>query len=330
VSAFEGQLRYIRKHYVPVTIADVLAALEGEHSLPARAVLLTFDDGYVDHHQYVTPLLADYGFQGAFFLPAAAVEQQRMLDVNKIHFILAAADITVVVKLTEALIERARTTIDLPPLSELRSRFYGASRFDSAEIRYVKRLLQFALPSELRASIVDALFSSFVSEDEAAFAEQLYLSPPLVREMVAAGMHVGGHGITHDQFGHMGRETQAEEIAGSLRFLRTMGVESKNFTFCYPNGSFNADTVELLAEAGCRAAFTTAVGLADFPGAAPLEIPRIATNDLPTEGDASIAAWTCAAANLAYAVSFFAPSIAEWSSAAADVAYAVSFLSLVA
>ena len=60
-------------------------------NLPTGACLLTFDDGYIDHFETVFPILAENKIQGCFFQPAKAILAHEVLDVNKIHFILASA-----------------------------------------------------------------------------------------------------------------------------------------------------------------------------------------------------------------------------------------------
>ena len=70
---------------------DVLAAIHGSAKLPENALLLSFDDAYSDHFDYVYPVLADLKLQGSFFVPAKTVLEHKVLDVNKVHFILASA-----------------------------------------------------------------------------------------------------------------------------------------------------------------------------------------------------------------------------------------------
>jgi len=87
---FAGQIAYIRRHYQVVSMEDVIAAArDSDAELPERALLLTFDDGYIDHYTNVFPLLDRYGLTGAFFPPARAILERTVLDVNKIHFLLA-------------------------------------------------------------------------------------------------------------------------------------------------------------------------------------------------------------------------------------------------
>ena len=49
---------------------------------------MTFDDGYKDHYTYVLPVLLENNIQGSFYIPTKCFQDKKVLDVNKIHFIL--------------------------------------------------------------------------------------------------------------------------------------------------------------------------------------------------------------------------------------------------
>ena len=89
-SQFKEQLNYIEKYYQFVTVDDCINALNSDANFPTNAILLTFDDGYIDQYTTVFPILQDRGIQGCFFPPAKAILENKVLDVNKIHFILAS------------------------------------------------------------------------------------------------------------------------------------------------------------------------------------------------------------------------------------------------
>lgn len=64
---FRRQLDHIQSHYTPVSIENLLDALQSEEAeLPPNPILLTFDDGYNDHFSNVFPLLDERGIQGCF------------------------------------------------------------------------------------------------------------------------------------------------------------------------------------------------------------------------------------------------------------------------
>ena len=68
VNLFKEQLSFLKKHYNFVTVEEVIAASKGEGKLPTHAVLLTFDDAYSDHFNYVFPILKNEGCKALFML----------------------------------------------------------------------------------------------------------------------------------------------------------------------------------------------------------------------------------------------------------------------
>ena len=76
---FESHLRALRDAgYQTIPLADLLSHLAtGRPQLPARSVVLTFDDGYVDIYENAFPLLLQYGFTGTIFVITDFVDMQR-------------------------------------------------------------------------------------------------------------------------------------------------------------------------------------------------------------------------------------------------------------
>ncbi|MEN8136799.1 MAG: polysaccharide deacetylase family protein, partial [Thermodesulfobacteriota bacterium] len=66
---FEDHLRWlVRKGYRTVDLDELYQHVKGEHILPERSVVLTFDDGYLDNWTYVAPLLRKYSCKGTVFV----------------------------------------------------------------------------------------------------------------------------------------------------------------------------------------------------------------------------------------------------------------------
>jgi len=290
---FDGQLDYVQKHYITCTLRQVVAAVRGEGQLPARACLLTFDDGFTDHYQTVLPRLLQRGITGSFYPPAQVVEERRLLDVHKLQFILACADdINRLIADAFRLLAAYRSDWEIPDEQTLRSKYSGQSRFDPPEVVFLKRLLQHGLPEHVRTEIIAALFAANVSWDERSFADELYLDVAQLRQMVAEGMEIGGHGWTHRWLEHLPREEQAEEIRRTLSFLaKVYGHAPADWTMCYPYGSYDATTLKLLSAKGCKLGLTTRVAVNDTLSI-PLELARLDTNDLPFRSDADLSDWT--------------------------------------
>ena len=105
---FDEQLTFFEEHMHVVTMEEVLSAFDGKTNLPEDAVLLTFDDGYIDNYLTAFPLLMKHHMQGSFFIPGRTFTEKVVLDVNKIHFILATANIDVMIEDVRKAIESLR------------------------------------------------------------------------------------------------------------------------------------------------------------------------------------------------------------------------------
>ncbi len=74
---FDEQLQYLKAQgYESVRLYDVVRYLEGAGSLPARAVVITFDDGYRDNAVVAFPLLLKYGFTATFFINPQPIDDE--------------------------------------------------------------------------------------------------------------------------------------------------------------------------------------------------------------------------------------------------------------
>ena len=279
---FHRQLDYIESRYAPVTVEAVLASMEGTARLPENAILLTFDDGYSDHFANVFPLLDARRIQGCFFPPAQAILEHRVLDVNKIQFVLASVpDAVALLDKVFATLPEFSSDYDLKMREAYLASITEQHRYDPREVTVLKRLLQRELPEPVRAEIVRRLFAQHVTVDEAAFAAELYMSVEQIDCLCRQGMHIGSHGYTHVWLNSIPAQAQAEEVDRSLAFLTQFGVTSDNWTICYPYGGFNETLLEQLRPRHCRLGFTVEARVAQIGVDDPLTLPRLDTNDLP-------------------------------------------------
>jgi len=284
VARFRGQLAHLGRHFRFVRVEDVLAACRGEQDLAPGAVLLTFDDGYADHWRYAFPLLDEHGAQGCFFVPLRALRDRVVLDVNKIHFALAASgDPGALAAHCLRRILDWQEEYGLASPEHYEATLARSSRCDDPRTLFVKRLLQRGLPEPARARLVDELFRRFVTSDEAAFAEELYLGRDQIHAMRRAGMWFCAHGVTHRWLVDLAEAEQQAELAESCEWLRTLGYADGEFVVAYPYGGYDATTVGIARDLGYGLGFTVEVRTARIGRDDPLLLPRLDTVDLPVD-----------------------------------------------
>lgn len=274
IAEFRNQLDYIARHLSPVTAQQVIAASRGQNDLPQNAVWLTFDDGYLDHYLTVFPLLHDRGWQGSFFAPARAVMEGKLLDVNKVHLLLAAVDDP------RKLVSEIREHVG-PAFEQLWSAHAAPDAYDPLDVVFVKKVLQHVLPLRDRTRIVDDLFARHVSSDERTIASEIYMSPDQIKLMVRCGMFFGSHGYDHFWMNKLAPAEQEREIRLSLDFLTVIGAPTHEWVMCYPYGAYNEVLLRKLKSHDCAVGLTTRSAVADVANDNALELPRLDTNDFP-------------------------------------------------
>jgi peptidoglycan/xylan/chitin deacetylase (PgdA/CDA1 family) len=293
VSAFIGQIEYIRRHYTPVALADLVAAAGGDCKLPKRAIALTFDDGYREHYRDVFRILGARDIPGAFFPATSSLVDRSVLDVNKIQFVIATAPAAdALVDAIDDAVVRAADRDDVRMLAEYRSDGWKPVRYDTAAVSYVKYMLQGALPADLRSALVNELFARFVSSDERAFADDLYFTVDEAREMADAGMTIGCHADRHVTLTSLTRDGQAREIDGALRVLDAIGRQRDPLVFSYAKGAYDEASLDLLRARHCVLAVTNRPDIATLSPEAMLTLPRLDTNHLPSTSSAPPGEWT--------------------------------------
>jgi peptidoglycan/xylan/chitin deacetylase (PgdA/CDA1 family) len=76
VERFDQCLEFFQNHYQVVSTEALLEARSGAKRLPARPLLITFDDGWSDNEEYALPCLKRRGLPALVFMVSDAVKGQ--------------------------------------------------------------------------------------------------------------------------------------------------------------------------------------------------------------------------------------------------------------
>ena len=292
ISDFEQQIKFLKKNYTFISMEEFINSIENGNKLPNKSVLLTFDDAYIDHYEYVMPILMENNVFGAFYPSIKAITHHIVLDVNKIHFILASVnDKKQIVKTIFKMLDSLRSEYNLEANESYYKKFAKGNRFDSSDVVFIKKMLQVGLDEGLRKKIINVLFDAYVEIEETAFSKDLYMSTDHLKEMIIKGMHIGSHGFDHYWLNSLDYSSQEIEIKRSIDFLNFLGVDSEQYTICYPYGGYNENTIDILRKYNFKTAFTTKVDLASTSKENRFEVPRLDTNDIPKKELATPNEW---------------------------------------
>ncbi|MCD8016104.1 MAG: polysaccharide deacetylase family protein [Lachnospiraceae bacterium] len=286
-SLFKEQLKFLKKNFNVIKIEDLIACYDIGEDLPNNAVLLTFDDGYIDHFTYVFPLLDQFSMQGTFYIPGKTFKENVLLDVNKIHFILASrGGISNILQdlLREIDMHRPMSEVKIPDNETLFKTYAIANRFDNKETVFVKRILQTVLPENMRNVIASKLFEKYVGMPEEQFAKELYMNEDQIKCMASNGMQIGLHGWDHYWLGKLDEAEMKDDIDRSLQSMEGI-IDPKCWVFNYPYGNYNDAVLAYLRKKCCKLSMTTEVRTADLVRDDRLLLPRLDTNDFPPKSE---------------------------------------------
>lgn len=270
---FLEQIKFLKKEYNIISIEDFI---NDEYKKNKRTCVLTFDDGYIDHYDFVFPTLLKENIKGSFFTPVDTIEDHTLLDVNLIHVILASSDESRILERIIYHYKRIGTSI---PIVTYISSINTDSRYDTKTTIIIKRLLQTVLPLDIRSMICRLLLEDFVEVEEKTLSKSFYLSKEYIEEMISEGMHFGSHGKSHFWFSSLKEDEQEKEIESSINFLRSLYKKDFDLTMCYPYGNYNETTINLLKKYQFKLALTTIPETYNKEKDNLFEIPRWDTND---------------------------------------------------
>ena len=220
--AFRRQLAVVKRRCAPMRFDELLDSIERGRPLPRRATLITFDDGYDDNYRIAFPLLREAGLSAMFFVSTGHLDSGRPFGYDWLVHMLCTSD-------AERLVA-PEIGIDQPLPGELAARrALGRVVLDRIKL----------LDAASQQALIDRLQRDWRMPDAAGHADCRPLSWAQVREMHAAGMEIGGHGVDHRMLAKMPVQAMREEIAVSYAAL-TRELGAPPLAMSYPVGGSDA------------------------------------------------------------------------------------------
>lgn len=83
---FDRQMQYLADNgFTAISLPQLANSLTGKSALPAKPVVITFDDGYEDNFTTALPILEKYGLRAAVFIAVNKVGQPGYLSWEQIQ-----------------------------------------------------------------------------------------------------------------------------------------------------------------------------------------------------------------------------------------------------
>jgi peptidoglycan/xylan/chitin deacetylase (PgdA/CDA1 family) len=277
---FRRQLDYFEKQFGILKQEQWQAALRDPQELP-DGVLLTFDDGLIDHYKYVWPELHARGHWGVFYISSGTLQAQQLLNVHRVHYLLGRFGGTRVLKVLETLLDDSMLINSF--YERLKVEPYSMQDMDETSLQ-VKRIVNYSLKPSCKDMLLSQLFQQLVGK-ESDVALQFYMSPKQIIEMASDGFTFGAHGKSHNLLTKFDSQSLTHEVTGSIKTLNEV-LPNPSDTFCYPYGgpdSWNEQVLTELQQQSINYGFcvrSADIAMEDIQKR-PLLLPRYDCNEFP-------------------------------------------------
>lgn len=241
---FKRQMELLQRKFLPLSLDDFMTHMESGRPFPDGACLVTFDDGWVDNHEFALPILREFGIPAVVFVATDYIEANRPFWQEYLGYLLYEASRRGL--RTADLGEHQLQLPDESNDSRLRQavaaavdRFRGQS-YDSIE--RLTRTLEHALE---RSSLSGAIQppDRFMTWDQ-------------VRSLAGNNITIASHTRSHRALPRLDAPAVAEEMADSRRILADR-MSSDIAALAYPGGFYDAMARQTAIDCGYRLAFTT-------------------------------------------------------------------------
>jgi len=254
--AFERQMNVLqRRRFNVLSLREAYMRLH-DGTLPSRAVVITFDDGYADNLHVASKILKQHGFPAVVFVAPGFLNGGRMWNDSVIEAIRA-------------------TSLDEVSLGFLNIERLALKDRDERRMAITKIINKIKyIPEKERNRTAQKLTEKLQVK---SLPENLMMTDEELRMLHGMGIEIGGHTVNHPILSQLPLDQAKTEIAGCRDMLASK-LDTDIRVFAYPNGSpgqdYRVEHVAAVRDAGFDLAVSTAWGPVRRSDD-PLQLPRV-------------------------------------------------------
>jgi peptidoglycan/xylan/chitin deacetylase (PgdA/CDA1 family) len=234
---FTWQMDLLAKYFNVLPFAEAMTRLQ-DKTLPARAVCVTFDDGYADNYLNALPILQQSGLPATFFIASGYLDGGRMWNDSVI----------------EAVRNSPNAQLDLTNLGLGILSVESANQKAQAASDIIIKIKH--LDPTIRQQYTDYV----VQQSGADLPDNLMMTTQQLQQLHASGMEIGGHTVSHPIIAKITDAQLEQELSTNKQTLENILGTQLRF-FAYPNGKPGQDylpeQVGIIKRQGYEAAVST-------------------------------------------------------------------------
>lgn len=221
IAEFTADLEFFMGNFEPVTLGDIIKALNGSHVLPRYCFHLTFDDGFREMYDIVAPILERAGVPATFFLETAFLDGEGMAHHNEISVLLDGLNSSGGKR------DLMNSTLELllpPPAPDCNT--------------VPRRML--SIKYAQRAIVRDIARALGIDLDDYIRTRRPYLTPGQVTNLIRRGFTIGSHSCDHPLYGDLPLSEQLRQTRDSMNALN-IRFDTPLKAFAFPHNDHGVD-----------------------------------------------------------------------------------------
>lgn len=236
IEEFNEQMLWVSRFFNICSLSEAVDRLK-KNTLPKRALVITFDDGYKDNITNALPILKKHNLSATFFITTDYMEKNPWWDV-----------------LIESIRHTKKTSI------RHRGSSYDLSNTD-ARVEFADKMseeLKKLLEVQSKESLLELLDTLGMVK-----VEKLMMNTNDLNLLIDEAMEIGSHGVNHHILSRIPDDLVRAEVEKSKDFLcglTNVAISS----FAYPNGKYPVDLydkhVRMVEDAGYECALVSNTG----------------------------------------------------------------------
>jgi peptidoglycan/xylan/chitin deacetylase (PgdA/CDA1 family) len=224
---FEQDLDFLLKGHKPIDVHSLYTCLISGKSIPPHSLLVTFDDGFREAFEAMSPVLYRKGVPAVFFVNSAFIDNKMLSYEHKKSLIIEYF-----------LRDPSRHIRDVSRILKVLDR----------PVPLILRIINNLAYKE--RAIIDRIGAAIGMNFESYLrAHRPYLTREQLVKLASSGFYIGSHSIDHPRYRDITIEEQIKQTEESTNYIRSL-FGLKYGLFAFPHSDYGVPSVffEKLAE----------------------------------------------------------------------------------
>ena len=249
LSSFQKQMLWLKRHLTIVPLSEYTAQVKSNPAYSKNHFTITFDDGYHQVFDLVSPFLIQQGIPATFFVTSSHLQDNRLLWFVYLNALSS-----------ENVYQSLEIDGNILPLTDAKSKYstwkrlIHLARLGQDPLGFVQKISRkYPLPEAVLRK-----YAGLTLEQLASFGKTDLLT-------------LGGHTHSHPYLDQLSEPEQEEQMRINKTILEQASGKPVHY-FAYTGGVYNADSIQAVKRVGFQAALAVRpLRLGDDPL---LELPR--------------------------------------------------------